>query len=227
MNIRKKPARRLKSCIENRDLYSIDSMDEFKEPDTWTIITALDRILDMAQDSQLSDEFWESVKNPLAFLNKELGLTNVQIVALAMLIESGEPMSWKGMGNYLGCSRLSVMVYSEEIEGLIAKRWAIRKGVHEIGGFFEGIALARGVVTALRHNKPFVPEKIDGLNEQQFVDKLESHVDKNMNDRNAVFNDDEEWMLQVTPAVDCCRLCAVGRFRRRRPYLPDHRWPLS
>jgi hypothetical protein len=182
-------------------------MDEFKEPDTWTIITALNRILDMAQDSQLSDEFWESVKNPLAFLNKELGLTNVQIVALAMLIESGEPMSWKGMGNYLGCSRLSIMVYSEEIEGLIAKRWAIRKGVHEIGGFFEGIALARGVVTALRHNKPFVPEKIDGLNEQQFVDKLESHVDKNMNDRNAVFNDDEEWMLQLAKANPHLPLC--------------------
>ena len=55
MNIRKKPARRLKSGIENRDLYSVDSMDEFKEPDTWTIITALDRVLDMAEDSQLSD----------------------------------------------------------------------------------------------------------------------------------------------------------------------------
>ena len=207
MNIRKKPVRRLKSGIGGHGDLPGEIMDEFKEPDTWTIITALDRILDMAQDSQLSDEFWESVKNPLAFLNKELGLTNVQIVALAMLIESGEPMSWKGMGNYLGCSRLSIMVYSEEIEGLIAKRWAIRKGVHEIGGFFEGIALARGVVTALRHNKPFVPEKIDGLNEQQFVDKLESHVDKNMNDRNAVFNDDEEWMLQLAKANPHLPLC--------------------
>ena len=207
MNIRKKPARRLKSCIENRDLYSIDSMDEFKEPDTWTIITALDRILDMAQDSQLSDEFWESVKNPLAFLNRELGLTNVQIVALAMLIESGEPMSWKGMGNYLGCSRLSVMVYSEEIEELVAKRWAIRKGVREIGGCFEGLALVRGVITALRHNKPFVPEKIDGLTEQQFVDKLESHVEKNMNDRSIDFKDDEEWMLQLIKANPHLPLC--------------------
>ncbi len=205
--IRKKSVRRLKSGIGGHGDLPGEIMDEFKEPDTWTIITALNRILDMAQDSQLSDEFWESVKNPLAFLNKELGLTNVQIVALAMLIESGEPMSWKGMGNYLGCSRLSIMVYSEEIEGLIAKRWAIRKGVHEIGGFFEGIALARGVVTALRHNKPFVPEKIDGLNEQQFVDKLESHVDKNMNDRNAVFNDDEEWMLQLAKANPHLPLC--------------------
>ena len=205
--IRKKPVRRLKSGIGGHGDLPSEMMDDFKEPDSWTIITALNRVLDVAQDSQLSDEFWESVKNPLVFLNKELGLTNVQIVALAMLIEAGEPMSWKGMGNYLGCSRLSIMVYSEEIEGLIAKRWAIRKGVHEIGGFFEGIALARGVVTALRHNKPFVPEKIDGLNEQQFVDKLESHVDKNMNDRNAVFNDDEEWMLQLAKANPHLPLC--------------------
>ena len=207
MNIRKKPLRRLKSGIGGHGDLPGEIMDEFKEPDTWTIITALDRILDMAQDSQLSDEFWESVKNPLAFLNKELGLTNVQIVALAMLIEAGEPMSWKSMGNYLGCSRLSIMVYSEEIEGLVAKRWAIHKGVHEIGGFYEGIALARGVVTALRHNKTFVPEKMDGLNEQQFVDKLESHVDKNMNDRNAVFSDDEEWMLQLAKANPHLPLC--------------------
>ena len=207
MNIRKKPLRSLKSRIGGHGDLPSEIMDEFKEPDTWTIITALDRILDMAQCSQLSDEFWMSVKNPLTFLNKELGLTNIQIVALAMLIEAGEPVSWKGMGKYLGCSRLSIMVYSEEIEGLIAKRWAIRKSVHEIGGFFEGIALARGVVTALRHNKPFVPEKIDGLNEQQFVDKLESHVEKNMNDRNAVFNDDEEWMLQLAKANPHLPLC--------------------
>ncbi len=207
MNIRKKPVRRLKSGIGGHGDLPGEIMDEFKEPDTWTIITALDRILDMAQDSQLSDEFWESVKNPLAFLNKELGLTNVQIVALAMLIEAGEPMSWKSMGNYLGCSRLSIMVYSEEIEELVTKRWAIHKGVHEIGGFFEGIALVRGVVTALRHNKPFVPEKIDGLNEQQFVDKLERHVEKNMNDRNAVFSDDEEWMIEFAKANPHLPLC--------------------
>lgn len=207
MNIRKKPVRRLKSGIGGQVDLPGEIMDEFKEPDTWTIITALDRILDLAQDSQLSDEFWKSVKNPLAFLNKELGLTNVQIVVLAMLIEAGEPMSWKSMGNYLGCSRLSIMVYSEEIEELVTKRWAIHKGVHEIGGFFEGIALVRGVVTALRHNKTFVPEKIDGLNEQQFVDKLERHVEKNMNDRNAVFNDDEEWMREFAKANPHLPLC--------------------
>jgi len=207
MNIEKKPLRKMKLGIRKTADLPCEIMDEFKEPDTWTIITALDRVLDMAEDSQLSDEFWESVKNPLAFLRQELGLTNIQIVVLAIMIEAGEAVTWKRLGHFLGCSRLSMMVYSEEIEELVSKRWAIRKGAREMGAFFEGIALSYGVVTALRHNKVFVPEKIDGLTEQQFVDKLESHIEKNMNDRSIDFKDDEEWMLQLIKANPHLPLC--------------------
>ena len=112
MNNRKKPLRRLKSEIDIHDgLFDIEEpKEEFKEPETWTIITALNRVLDVAEDSQLSEEYWEVCKNPLAFLRQELGLTNVQIVVLAIMIEAGEPISWKRLGNYLGCSRLSIMV---------------------------------------------------------------------------------------------------------------------
>ena len=207
MNIEKKPLRKMKLGIRKPADLPCEIMDELKEPDTWTIITALDRVLDMAEDSQLSDDFWESVKNPLAFLRQELGLTNIQIVVLAIMIEAGEAVTWKRLGHFLGCSRLSMMVYSEEIEELVSKRWAIRKGAREMGAFFEGIALSYGVVTALRHNKVFVPEKIDGLTEQQFVDKLESHIEKNMNDRSIDFKDDEEWMLQLIKANPHLPLC--------------------
>ena len=184
-----------------------DEEDEYKEPDTWTIITAMNRVLELSEDSRLSDEFWEKCKNPLNFLRQELGLTDIQIVVLAIMIEAGEAVSWKRIGNYLNCTRLSIMVYSEEIEELVNKRWLVRRGVHEIGGFYEGFALVRGVVTALRHNKVFVPEKLDGLTEQQFVDKLESHIDKNINDHNIDFKDDEEWMLQLVKANPHLPLC--------------------
>ena len=50
---------------------------EYKEPEQWTIITAISRVLDMAEDSSLSDEFWKSVASPLAYLREQLGLTNI------------------------------------------------------------------------------------------------------------------------------------------------------
>jgi len=75
------------------------------------------------------------------------------------------------------------------------------------GGCFEGFALEHGVVTALRHNEVFVPEKIDGFDEQQFMDKLESHIDKNLNNRNASFEDDEVWMMQLVNANPHLPIC--------------------
>ena len=116
---------------------------ECRGPDTWTLIAALHRVLDQSRDSELSDEFWESVKNPLAFLRGELGLTDIQIVVMAMMIEAGEPLSWKKMGNYLNVSRLMMMTYSEEIEEMVKKRWFIRKAAREFGNNFEGVAVAR------------------------------------------------------------------------------------
>ena len=67
-----------------------DEETEYKEPDTWTIITAMNRVLEFSEDSRLSDEFWEKCKNPLNYLRQELGLTNIQIVVLAIMIEAGE-----------------------------------------------------------------------------------------------------------------------------------------
>ena len=194
--------------MDDVDIFYEDMDDE---PETWTIITALDRVLNRAKDSELKDEFWESCKNPINFLTEQLGLSKIQVVFLAIMVEAGEPMSWRKFGNYLECSRLSMMVYSEELEDMVAKRWLIRRGAREMGRCYEGFALVHGVITALRHNKPFVPEKIDGLTEQDFVDKLECHIDKNIQDMEMEieieFKDDEEWMLNLCKANPRLPLC--------------------
>lgn len=207
MSIRKLGARRRMEEDMDFSYYDVGKK-VFKEPKCWTIITALDRVLELSRRSSLSDEFWESVKSPVDFLKKELGLNEIQIVVLAILIEAGQPLSWRKLGSFLGCSRLSMMVYSEDVEELVQKkRWLVRKGTYEAEGFYEGFALEHGVVTALRHNKAFVPEKIDGLNEQQLIDKIENRISKNMNDNTVVFKDDEEWMIQLVSANSQLPLC--------------------
>lgn len=132
----------------------------------WTIISALNRVLALAQGSELSDEFWKNSRGPVDFLCGALGLSRVQVVFLAILVEEGDPMTWRGFGKFLGNTRISVMVHSEELEDLVAKRWAYRCGTREMGNMREAVALTYGVVKALRHNQAFVPEKIDGLTTQ-------------------------------------------------------------
>ena len=181
--------------------------DTYQEPAGWTIITALERVLVLAKDSQLSDKFWSACKSPLSYLTRVLGLTDIQVVFLAILVESGECMSWRQFGRFLRCSRLSIMVHSDELEDLVEKRWFERHQSKRFDSGDEGFALAKGVITALRHNKPFVPEKIDELDIQTFVDKVESHISKNLSDPCAGFEDDEKWLVQLCKANRQLPLC--------------------
>ena len=178
-----------------------------KEPETWTIITALNKVLLQAEDSELTQEFWDSCESPLAYLKEKLGLSDMQIVVLAILIENGNSVSWKDMAEFLACSRLTLMAYADEIEQLVTKRWAVHKKMREFTGKGDGFELADGVLKAIRQNEAFVPEKIDGLSEQQFVDLLEARIDKNLQSSSAMFEDDETWMLQLVSANPELPLC--------------------
>lgn len=213
--------RNQKPFAKSNDLFVGDSpqdvpnipFDDYVEPTEWSVITALNRVVDLAYESSLSPEFWERCKNPLAYLRQRLGLTDIQIIIIAILVESGDTMSWRNFGKYLHCTRLSIMCYSDDIEDLVEKRWIYRSKTREIGRSAEGFVLAKGVVTALRHNKEFVPEKIDGLTIQELLDKIERHVDKNMDDHTVEFEDDEKWMVQLCKANPQLPLCQeVMRF---------------
>lgn len=150
------------------------------EPEEWTIITALNRVLDLSRGSQLSEEFWTRARHPLDFLNKELGFNDIQVIILAMLVESGEPLSWRGMGKYLHCTRLTMMTYTDDVDDLVNKRWLYRRATRENGGMYEAYTLEPGVITALRHNTVFVPENLENLDIDTFCSKLENYLDRNL-----------------------------------------------
>lgn len=187
--------------------YIDEDEDEDDMPTEWTIITALNYVLKEAEGSQLSKRFWKKAEKALAFLREKTGLTNMQIVFVAMLVESGEAMAWRDFGKYLNCTRISMMVYTDELENLLEKRWISRRPANHFGTNWEGFGLERGVVTALRHNKTFVPEKIDGLTIQQFMERLESHLDKNLNRRDSNFEDEQRWMVTICKANPHLPIC--------------------
>lgn len=176
-------------------------------PENWTIITAFDRVATLSKKSQLSDKFWESCESPLAYLCTTLGISNIQAVLLAILMEDGSSMAWRHFGFHLDCSSLLVMAHLEEMEELVDRRWLVHKSVDDMNGSYEGYEFAPGVIASLSRNKVFVPEKIDGLTEQQFIDKLESHVDKHLKTFGMDFKDLEEWMLQMAKANSHLPLC--------------------
>ena len=157
---------------EDFDYIATDYDEEYEEPETWTLISALDRVLNEVLKLRLTKKFWKKCKNPIDYLTKELNMTGIQVVLLAILLENDEPMTWKGIAKSVRCSRLSIMKYSDEIEDLVSRRWLMHRSVREFSSCYQGFCLSEGVADALRENKPFVPEKIDGLELPKF-EKLE------------------------------------------------------
>lgn len=186
---------------------TVPEAEPFAEPRQWTIVSAMNRVLDLARGSKLEPDFWTKCAAPLAYLRQALDLSDIQIVFLAVLIEAGEAQSWRKFGKFLGCSRLSVMVYSEELEGLVKKRWVVPRPSREDNRFCEGFGLVHGVVTAIRHNERFVPEKIDGLSEQEFVDRLEQRFEHGVRDLSGEYSEDSCWMRQLIEANPQLPLC--------------------
>ncbi len=184
-----------------------NDIDDFVEPETWTIVSALNRVLSLALDSSLSQEFWEQCKNPLDFLTKQLNMTNIQVVVLALLVEQGEAMSWRAIAKALKCSRLSVMTYTDEIEDLVKQRWLTHRSVREMGTMLRGFALSQGVVKALCHNKKFIPERIDGLDLNKFVFKVANYIKENFDDDDTQLEDNEEWLQMICEANSELPLC--------------------
>ena len=191
---------------DNNEFLNETTGEECQEPAEWTVISALNYVLARAKGSQMSNEFWKANKAPLDYLTSVLGLSRAQAVFLAILVETGETMELRDIAKYLHSTRLSIMTYLEEIEGLVEKRWVEHRVIRHCNDN-EGYALAEGVVTALRNNTAFVPEKISGLDIQTFVDKLERHIDKNMYNHQIDFEDDERWMVQLCKANTHLPLC--------------------
>ena len=193
-----------KKNIETVSNLNIEACDK---PKTWDIISALDFIIKHAKNSKLNQDFWKRCEEPLEYLENTLTLTKAQIVFLAVMIETGEPISWRGFSKFFNCSRISVMTYSEEIEELVYKGWIRRRGDYESGRHFQGLVLEHGVVTALRRNKTFTPRNICGLDIQKFCDLLEYHLNHFFSIPNNDLEAEEEWLQHLCQVNDHLQLC--------------------
>ena len=186
-----------------KELAHIGNLEE------WTVVTALDKVLEGARKSELKPAFWEKLKEPLAYLREKLELTDIEVVVLAMLVDADRPLTCKMMGNFLQCSKLKMMTYMTEVEALVSMRWARYRVVYEVGTSHKGISIEPEVLEALRNDRKYEPERLDGLDEQAFVDKLQKRISKGLKSRDILFEDEELWLEDFVSQNKHLPLCKM------------------
>jgi hypothetical protein len=203
------------------DFGEFDDMDDdFPRPDrsrvipihcdNWTIVEAFNAINEELPKSQLGNSLLVRCAEAFDYLSGIFGFNPVQCVIIAMLVERGQALSFRQMGKILGLSRLSMMTHFNDIEALFKARWLMHRGAQEADGVYDGYCLARGVVTAIRENRPFVPEVLECKDTQEFVEKLSSHITVGYNDPNLIFNDEKLWLKELVEANKELPVCKVA-----------------
>ena len=178
--------------------------------DDWNIVKAFNIINEESPKSQLTGGLFIKCAEAFSYLFDKLGLNAIQCVIIAMLVEAGKPMSFRQMGKILGLSRLSMMTHYNDIEELFRMRWLLHRGAEESDGVYDGYCLARGVVSAIRENRPFKPEVLECESTQEFVDRLAEHVAKGYRDENLVFKDEKYWLQEMVSANAELPICKVA-----------------
>lgn len=173
------------------------------------IISALDRVVTRARKSGLRKIFWSKLTKEFAFLCHELDMTPKEVLIIGVLSEVGKVMTWENLGNFLGLSRLKAMSLKEEIKTLKNKKW-IRYHINQnLGDKMVGFRLSAGVVTALQNNRVFIPEKLDGLSEQAFVDRLSVFYKKDGSNDHIPLEDKIQWLNEFCEVNKQLPLCEV------------------
>ncbi len=202
--------------MEENDIFSLSECDCAVDDDclfseayveNFSIIEALDHVQEAARNSKLSDDLWIECADEVDFLCKRLDLNYIQVMLVAIMSEIGDVVSWRRIADFLGMSRLKAMTLTPDIDDLCDKRWVMPCVARERGGNYDGFKFVSGVIKAFRHNKKFVPEKLDGLSEQVFVDRLTRYICEEGRDCNISHEENNRWMLQLVEMNQHLPLC--------------------
>ncbi|MDE6786125.1 MAG: AAA family ATPase, partial [Muribaculaceae bacterium] len=184
-------------------------VDPYDEEDDieMNIISALDRVVTRSRKSGLRKTFWYKLTKEFAFLCHELDMTPKEVLIIGVLSEVGKVMTWEILGNFLGLSRLKAMSLKEEIMILRNKKWVRYLINQSLGENLVGFQLSAGVMTALQNNRKFIPEKLDGLSEQAFVDRLSIFFKKDGANSHIPLEDKVEWLNELCEVNKQLPLC--------------------
>ena len=119
----RKPLRKLKiqDQTEMDQVLDPDYMDENEE---LTLLSAINNIVTLAEDSELSASFFKKADRFITYLSERQGLTKMQAVLLALFIESsasGNKSDFSDVANYLNCNNVLVLQYKSEVDELVKK----------------------------------------------------------------------------------------------------------
>ena len=149
----RKPLRRLKIQDQGDMELHTDFVDDGQE---LTMLSAINTIVTLAEDSELNTMFFEQADRFITYLSERQGISKMQAVLLSLFIESsasGNKSDFSDIARYLDCNNVQVLQYKGEVDGLV-KMGILRRLRNNMNGEFD-YAVTPTLLESLSKNEPY------------------------------------------------------------------------
>ena len=176
--------------IQKRDVMEQEQVPDFiDENEELTMLSAVNGIVTLAEDSRLKPSFFEKGDRFITYLSERQGITKIQAVLLSLFIESsaaGNKSDLSDIASYLDCNSVQVLQYKSEVDELVRKGM-LRMIKNNMNGSYD-YAVSSAFLENLSRNEVFQRKSYKGatgiqlfqyfydITHLRFVDELSSEL---------------------------------------------------
>lgn len=159
------------------DLQKTKTVDKSKQKDDArnakpkSILESFEYIVELAEDSNLGNDFLEKAAKHIKYASRKLKLTRMQVVLLAMFVDRSEDsrIMISDIARYVGCRTTRILRLSDDIDTLESQRYLRASRSRNSLSY----RVPAAVLKSLRKNQPYIYEEEPIPDTQTFFDRFE------------------------------------------------------
>ena len=125
-----------------------------------TLLQAIEHVVELSEDSKMSQEFMKKAKAEIQLLAKSYGITERQAVLFCVCMEKGpNRVDYHDIASHLDMNKISVLSYASDIDALVRRRLLKYRDVKDEDDF----DIPTAVIRCLKHNEVYQLPQRKGL----------------------------------------------------------------
>jgi len=117
-----------------------------------TLLQAIERVVELAEDSKMSEEFMLKAAPEISLLAESFGITERQAVLFCVCMEKGpRRVDYDDLASYLDLNKIGVLSYASDIDALVRRRLLKFRDVKDEDDF----DIPSVVIRSLKHNEVY------------------------------------------------------------------------
>ena len=125
-----------------------------------TLLQAIEKVVELAEDSKMSDEFMLKAAPEISLLAEGFGITERQAVLFCVCMEKGpNRVDYDDLASFLDLNKIGVLSYASDIDALVRRRLLKFRDVKDEDDF----DIPSVVIRSLKHNEVYQLPQRKGL----------------------------------------------------------------